>query len=350
MTKTTVAVVSTARNVNLRPHGVHTISLLTTNPRETSLELDSHADTCCVGKDALIIYDYDRPVTVSGYDPGLGARTFRTVSAVLEYTSPLSGNVFHIVIHQAIEIPNLDHHLLCPMQCRVNDVTINDCPKFLTKDPTEETHAIIVTDPTDQRGSLTLPLTLQGVTSYLPVSKPSLQDWNAGRFPVIELTSEQLPWDPSDMTYQQQEESTTDLNGLLIGYDHLYDAPMMISSMSSTMTAHADVTADYNFASVLESKVRVSAVNRIPGQTLQTKQHKMVDAPTLAKRWNIPIDRAKKTVKMTTQRGIRHVVNPSIARRFPTNDRMLRYNRLPHTLFTDTLIAGTPSQRGKKYA
>ena len=29
---------------------------------------------------------------------------------------------------------------------------------------------------------------------------------------------------------------------------------------------------------------------------------------------------------------------------------MLRYNRLPHTLFTDTLLAGTASQRGHKFA
>ena len=69
----------------------------------------------------------------------------------------------------------------------------------------------------------------------------------------------------------------------------------------------------------------------------------MVDAPTLAKRCNIPLDRSKTTVLATTQLGVRHVTNPSIIRRFPTNDRMLRYKRLPHPLFTDTLLAGTTS-------
>ena len=37
-------------------------------------------------------------------------------------------------------------------------------------------------------------------------------------------------------------------------------------------------------------------------------------------------------------------------RRFPTNDRMMRYNRLPHPLFTYTFLAGTASQRGHKFA
>ena len=77
----------------------------------------------------------------------------------------------------------------------------------------------------------------------------------------------------------------------------------------------------------------------------------MVDAPTLAKRWNIPIERAKSTVRATTQRGVQHVANIfSIMRRFLTNDRMLRYNRLSHPMFTDTLLAGTASQRGQTFA
>ena len=76
----------------------------------------------------------------------------------------------------------------------------------------------------------------------------------------------------------------------------------------------------------------------------------MVDAPTLAKRWNIPIDIAKNTVLVKTQRCVRHVANPSITRRFPTNDHMMRYNRLSHPMFTDALLAGTTSQRGHKFA
>ena len=45
-------------------------------PNESTLETDSHADTCCIGESALIIRDYDRPVTVLGYDPALGAKQY----------------------------------------------------------------------------------------------------------------------------------------------------------------------------------------------------------------------------------------------------------------------------------
>ncbi len=84
---------------------------------ETTLELDSHADTCVLGHDALILLDYNRPVRVEGYDPSLGTKTYATVSRVLAYDDPVTGKVYHLVINQAIDIPHLNHHLLCPMQC-----------------------------------------------------------------------------------------------------------------------------------------------------------------------------------------------------------------------------------------
>ena len=136
------------------------------------------------------------------------------------------------------------------------------------------------------------------------------------------------------------------------------DNTLIISSMTSLRIPSADITGDSNSGTILESKVFVSAVNtsinqfskleasmtnRQPVKTILTSQRKMVDAPTLAKRWYIPIDRAKNTVHVTTQRGVQHVANPSIMRRFPTNDRMLRYNRLPHPMFTEKLLVGTAS-------
>ncbi len=105
---------------------------------ETTLELDSHADTCVLGHDALIILDYNKPVSVVGYDESLGSKTYQTVSDVVAYDDPQTRRMLHLIINQAIHIPHLDHHLLCPMQCRVNDVIINNLPKFLATDPTDQ--------------------------------------------------------------------------------------------------------------------------------------------------------------------------------------------------------------------
>ena len=61
-------------------------------------------------------------------------------------------------------------------------------------------------------------------------------------------------------------------------------------------------------------------------------------------------EHAKRTIVMTTQQGVRTCVNPTLSRRFLTNNRMLCYMRLKHSLFTDTMFAGTPSRGGNKCA
>ena len=108
-----------------------------------------------------------------------------------------------------------------------------------------------------------------------------------------------------------------------------------------------DITEDDNFASVLNNKVQVSAIQ---SGNVNYNQGKAVDALSLAKQWMISPDRAKNKVQKTTQCGIRMVINLQISRQYPTNNRILRYPCVLHPLYTDTMIAGTVSKRGNKNA
>ena len=62
------------------------------------------------------------------------------------YEHPYMGWTYHIIIHQADEIPDLNHHMLCPIQVCTNSGRVNDSPIFLTNHPTEENHYIVVDD------------------------------------------------------------------------------------------------------------------------------------------------------------------------------------------------------------
>jgi hypothetical protein len=64
-----------------------------------------------------------------------------------------------------------------------------------------------------------------------------------------------------------------------------------------------------------------------------------IDAATLAKNWGIGIEAAKRTRLVTTQRGIRRMAHPSLTKIYKTNDRQLRYRRLPVTMYTDTMYS-----------
>jgi hypothetical protein len=134
---------------------------------ETAIELDSHANTCVLGCDALIILDYQPPVSIVGYEESFGSKTYQTVSGVVAYDDPQTGRTLHLNINQAIHIPHLDHHLLCPMQCCVNNLIVNNLPKFLAANPTDQTHALAINDSNNPLQPVILPLTLRGVMSLL---------------------------------------------------------------------------------------------------------------------------------------------------------------------------------------
>ena len=97
-----LAPVSSVQNVTLTQSSIRMLSSLASNDIDTSLELDSRADICVIGKYCLILNYYERPITMYGYDISLGAQSFCTVSAALGYIDPKSGQNFHLVIHQAI--------------------------------------------------------------------------------------------------------------------------------------------------------------------------------------------------------------------------------------------------------
>ncbi len=172
---------------------------------ETTLKLDSHANTCVLGHDALIILDYNRPVSVVGCDESLGSKTYQTVSGVVAYDDPQTRRMLHLIINQAIHIPHLDQHLLCLIQCRVNDVIINNLPKFLATDPTDQTHALILTDPNNPLQLVILLLTLRGVTLVLNVRSTTINEFNSHDHLRLHLTSETLTWDPTTDLYEHQE-------------------------------------------------------------------------------------------------------------------------------------------------
>ena len=101
----------------------------------------------------------------------------------------------------------------------------------------------------------------------------------------------------------------------------------VINSMSSPTLDAADLTDDHKFDRVLEYHINVSIPELTSNSntgTIKSKVGQPVDHLTLANRYNIPVNRAKRTVKKPNQRGVRTCLTPSLSRRFPTNDRMLR--------------------------
>ena len=337
-------------------------------------ELDSHADTCTVGKNALITHVHNRNVNVHAYDPSLGSQqNMSIVNAAIAYDCPHTGKVLIFKINQAIHIESMANNLLCVMQLRMNDVKVFDCPKFLTESPTVLSHSLVIPSNEGDDYNVGVPLSLNGVTSYFDTRKPTLHEFELaekeGR--SYDLTYDSPDWDPHSTTYQSQE---TVMDGMLDAEDRGlssisaqsilegFNGKRGHSALSSLQTsmAHAAHTVyerhsqcasvlseispllnDDTFLSMLQSNVQVAVSSTKGGDESLIRQ--------LVNNWGIGIEAAKRTVKATTQRVVRTVAHPSLSRRFRTNDRQLRYRRINAEMFTDTGEANTISKRGNRY-
>ena len=311
---------------------------------ESWMELDTHADTTVLGKSCLIIQDFNRTVSVSGWDASMGSTECPTVSGVVAYDHPYTGVTYMLVWHQAIYLDSMEDHLICPMQCRVIGVVVNDTPKIFVKDPSNHSHAIVVADPIDPEIEIIIPLELNGVTSRFSVRTPSLQEYEDEDNPRIIMTGEAPDWDPHNSDWSQQEASMTDLRGHIQGFDYdvVARGQRLINSVSCSYL-QVDPTGCEEFADALERNVNVC-------QAKTSRGWRAIDADVLAEKWMVSPDIARRTLSRTTRRGIRTTAHSSMSRRFRTNDRHMRYKRLRHIMYTDTMKASTPSRTKDLYA
>ena len=236
------------------------------------------------------------------------------------------GNAHLLVFHQALSIPELNHNLLCPMQMRHIGVIVNERPKHCTEDPTVDDHAIL-------HGDLRMTLQLDRPTSYFPTCTPmdvELECYPNG--PFFDMTGEFPEWDPHTDLFQILESRLVDSDG------EITTRPCLNTHQLFSM-----LTADQ----LVDPFHKLPTIN-IPHATAvarsQVRSHRD-NAALLASTWRIGLPAARRTLRATTQRGVREYDGQvqTVERWYPTGDRHLRYKRLPHPVFNDTFFSTVES-------
>ena len=97
------------------------------------MELDTCANTMVLGKNCLLIQAIGK---VLGWNASAGSTKCPTVSGLVVYNHLHTGVTYMLKWRQAIYLDTMDNHLICPMQCRMQGVTIHDMPKIFVKNPT----------------------------------------------------------------------------------------------------------------------------------------------------------------------------------------------------------------------
>ena len=165
-------------------------------------ELDSHADTCCVGRHSVVLTRTSQTVRVEGFLPSLGSVSVPIVTAAIAYDDPHTMQTFVLIVNQALYFKHMETNLLCPNQLRHFGVIVNDSPLYFLSDNerTVESHRIIVPQP-----PLAIDLKLNGVVSYFESRRPTTEELDGVGATHIEITSD-AQWDPYDPRLFADEE------------------------------------------------------------------------------------------------------------------------------------------------
>ena len=114
------------------------------------------------------------------------------------------------------------------------------------------------------------------------------------------------------------------------------------STITCALVDVSNTLVENKLRMALQRNVNISHISLIN----YSQQKNRIGTKELATRWNMGLDIAKKTVEVTTQRGIRTVANTILSCRFFTNNRQIRYRWLNTNMFTDDLFSSVKSKWG----
>lgn len=125
-----------------------------------------------------------------------------------------------------------------------------------------------------------------------------------------------------------------------------HESNVILSSVPSALTD--EMMVPRLVASVQVAMYIMKEEPRIKSM-ISKESHSAVNAEELSQRWSIGLETARKTLKVTTQVGIRHTLHP-LRRHYRTDHMALRYCRLRTTFYTHTLFSKVTSIKGNKCA
>jgi hypothetical protein len=155
-------------------------------------ECDSNADTCCLGKNFVVLQATYRTADVYAYDSSIKPlENVPIVTGATAYDDLVSGNTFILVFNESLYYGNsLDHSLINPNQLRAYGVPLWDNPY----DPARPLSLDVDND-------LSIPLQTSGTKIYFRTRVPTATE--LAECDHLTITSPS-PWDPSQVVMLQE--------------------------------------------------------------------------------------------------------------------------------------------------
>ena len=292
---------------------------------EGSVELDTHADTCVLGKNFIVLSYTGRECDVYPYSQDYEAiRNIPIVSGATAVQDRVTGETLILVFNEALWYGDrMNHSLINPNQMRHFGVTVQDNPYDRDNDLTIKEHY----------AGISLPLSVKGTVVYFDSRSPTMQELTDCRH--IVLTSD-MPWNPQivELGCSEVTSNGTDVLAVPDGDDLSVDN-VYLASISCVYDHDLFFERIRNVSQVDVPRIRTFVSN---------KRHSAVSAEELSERWHIGLKQANDTLSVTTQKFTRSAVLP-LSRRY-RSDRNFYRRHLNHDFSADLYLGRHKSING----
>ena len=153
------------------------------------IESDSHADTCCAGRNCVVLSFTNQVIDVYAFCQELGPMKSVPIASVATLATDKDGREVILVINEALWFgQQMDHSLISSNQVRANEVELWD-------NPCDSLHEMCIYNPASD---YPVPLEMDGIVAFAETRAPTTDEIRT--LPHVELTSE-VPWKPELATY-----------------------------------------------------------------------------------------------------------------------------------------------------
>ena len=312
-------------------------------------ECNTNADTCCLGKNFIILEYTRRFADVYAYDKSIKPiEGVPIVNGATAWDDPITGQTLILIVNEGLYYgTKLDHSLINPNQVRSYGIDFWD-------NPFDRERGCQI----DIDNDTFIPLSSIGTKICFDTRSPTPEELRTCAH--IQLTST-VEWNPSQVS----------LKSVITNVEEQTNIPSYRIS-ETTVTTHETV---FEYLDPLDDGALLHAIDpsltdlkeqlmaKVPRQIAQvtryensledlptrqtyssSERHTKISAEVLADRFGIGLERARATLKATLQRGVRSATLP-IGRRYRA-DRQFGLKRLNGKFATDTLWAKSKSLLG----
>jgi hypothetical protein len=257
------------------------------------------------------------------------------ITAATAWTNDNSGETFILLFHQVLWYGNkLSHSLVNPNQIRhfghglCDDVT--DTNRFFGIE-TED---------------VSIPFTMKGTNIFFETRVPTM--WEMDNCRMIVMTDDAV-WEPDNVSIAQILSDRDSYSDELSSISDVFSDIQLTSRMVYAVQIHT-IKRESLTNSLLEKRTshhenRISDTTNNISYLIAKNRHSHVTAEEVAKRFRCGLETARRTLKSTTQNGIRHAIHP-LTRRYRVDHLSLNRRRLNNTFYTDTLLSRVKSLNG----